>query len=389
MADILRYREVRQRFSVRVADGPDEDDLPDMHTVSGVVTFTPKLERGDTLVYPEEFVVPRPIVARVVAGELFANWISSDQEPTRPLFLPVTVDSRADQSWAWEMEVSALYVDGAEFSIGLGSRTFQVPDGEDPLWLSSVVGTYSRGVITTKGERGASVVGGRDLGDGTVVFLLSDGSETDPVGLPPGPAGRGIVSVDDPDGDGTATVTYSDGETAPLPLPPGPAGPDGRDEDGRLHSTPIGGEVFFEDLGDAVATASDAHLLGQELLRINQQLTSGTGTRNLTGMVSDATGGQVLISRRGPVVELALVNLLMSGAAAWSQLLTLPVGFRPALAAAEAALIPQGASSGVISVRRSDGRVDINRLGPTVRHKLTFVYMTGDPWPTVLPGTPA
>lgn len=171
--------------------------------------------------------------------------------------------------------------------------------------------------------------------------------------------------------------------------PPGPAGPDGRDEDGRLHSTPLGTDVFFEDMGDAVATASDAYLLGQELLRINQQLTIGTGARNLTSLVSDATGGQVLISRRGPVVELALVNLLLSGAAAWSQLLTLPVGFRPALAAAEAALIPQGSSSGVISVRRSDGRVDINRLGPTVRHKLTFTYMTGDPWPTVLPGTPA
>src|SRR5699024_5764351 len=109
-----------------------------------------------------------------------------------------------------------------------------------------------------------------------------------------------------------------------------------------------------------------------------EQLTVGTGVRNITSLVSDATGGQVLISRRGPVVELALVNLLLSGAAAWGQLLTLPVGFRPALPAAEAALIPQGGSSGVLSVRRSDGRVDINRLGPEIRHKLTFTYTTAD-----------
>jgi hypothetical protein len=296
--------------------------------------------------------------AVIQAGELLAETLVGDEVVTGPLYLPVTVDDAANQSWSWIARFQGMRLGEYGEEVSLPSLRFQVPAGDDALDLSSVFPvSQSGGTITLRG-----------------------------------PAGRDVVSIVDPDGDGVATVTYSDGETAPLPLPPGPAGPDGRDEEGRLHSTPLGEAIWGGDPGDAVATGTDLHTIiqgMQELSVLLMDATASTGLRNLTGMVSDATGGQVLISRRGPVVELALVNLLMSGAAAWGTLLTLPAGFRPALPAAEAALIPQGSSSGVISVRRSDGRVDINRLGPTVRHKLTFVYMTGDPWPTVLPGTPA
>lgn len=65
-----------------------------------------------------------------------------------------------------------------------------------------------------KGAPGASVVGGRDNGDGTVSFELSDGTYTDAVVLPPGPAGRGIVSISNPDTDSRVTVTFTDGSTA-------------------------------------------------------------------------------------------------------------------------------------------------------------------------------
>ena len=63
------------------------------------------------------------------------------------------------------------------------------------------------------GPPGASVVGGVDQGDGTIRFVLSDGSQTDPVTLPPGPAGRGIDSISDPSPEGMVTVTYTDGVT--------------------------------------------------------------------------------------------------------------------------------------------------------------------------------
>ena len=41
---------------------------------------------------------------------------------------------------------------------------------------------------------------------------------------PRGYGGRGVESITDEDGDGVATVTYSDGETADLPLPAGGGG---------------------------------------------------------------------------------------------------------------------------------------------------------------------
>lgn len=63
------------------------------------------------------------------------------------------------------------------------------------------------------GEPGASVVGGRDNGDGTISFELSDGTWTVPVPVPPGPAG-----ADGADGQ--------DGAPGPAG-PPGPAGEDG------------------------------------------------------------------------------------------------------------------------------------------------------------------
>lgn len=150
---------------------------------------------------------------------------------------------------------------------GSGSILFDVAD--EPVDLATVapVATVD-GEAIAQGEKGdpgrpgVSVVGSVDQGDGTVRFVLSDGTETDPVTLPPGPAGRGIDSISDPspegvvtitytdgttqdvrairgqdgrgiasitdaDSDGTATVIYTDGDTEALPLPPGPKGDPG------------------------------------------------------------------------------------------------------------------------------------------------------------------
>lgn len=43
-----------------------------------------------------------------------------------------------------------------------------------------------------------------------------------------GSPGRGVLSISDPDGDGVATVAYTDGTTEELVLPPGTPGADGR-----------------------------------------------------------------------------------------------------------------------------------------------------------------
>ena len=59
-----------------------------------------------------------------------------------------------------------------------------------------------------------------------------------------GAAGVGVESITDEDGDGTATVTFSDGSTSSLPLPRGPEGERGER-----------GTVWFE--GDGPPNISD------------------------------------------------------------------------------------------------------------------------------------
>ena len=79
------------------------------------------------------------------------------------------------------------------------------------------------------GAPGASVTGGRDNGDGTVSFELSDGTYTDPVAVPPGPAGRGISSISDPDADSRVTITFTDGSETTVQAVRGAKGDRGTD----------------------------------------------------------------------------------------------------------------------------------------------------------------
>ena len=136
------------------------------------------------------------------------------------------VDGVAGEAWLkagmWRAYVYPS--EGRSYTLHLG-----IPDGGD-VTLADVVGEVVPDGIVTRGEQGdpgASVVGGRDNGDGTVSFELSDGTFTDPVVLPPGPAGRGIASISDPDADSRVTITYSDGTTQTVQAIAGAPGNDG------------------------------------------------------------------------------------------------------------------------------------------------------------------
>ena len=225
---MLTYREVTGLWSARVPDGPDSDAYPDTVLLEGRVTFEP--EYRVPLVYPGEHIVVEPMHAVIHEGVLYGETVVGDDVVRGPLFLPVTVDDAANQTWSWVAKFQGMRLGEYGEDVTLPNVRFQVPAGGDALDLSAVIpASQSGGTITLRGPAGASVVGGRDNGDGTVTFLLSDGSETAPVAVPPGPEGRGVVSIVDPDGDGTATVTYSDGTTGELLLPSGPPGEDGAD----------------------------------------------------------------------------------------------------------------------------------------------------------------
>ena len=100
--------------------------------------------------------------------------------------------------------------------------------------LADVVGEVVPEGIVTRGEQGppgASVTGAVDNGDQTVSFTLSDGTETDPVTIPPGPQGErgpeGPRGERGPEGpQGIQGVPGAQGERGPEG-PEGPEGPQG------------------------------------------------------------------------------------------------------------------------------------------------------------------
>ena len=63
--------------------------------------------------------------------------------------------------------------------------------------------------------------------DGGTLDLADVAPTLAPSPMAPYVQGRGIESISDNDGDGTALVTYTDGTTSTLPLPPGPKGDPG------------------------------------------------------------------------------------------------------------------------------------------------------------------
>lgn len=112
-----------------------------------------------------------------------------------------------------------------------GTITFDVTDQDVDLATVAPVAEVD-GQELARGEAGppgASVVGARDLGDGTLRFVLSDGSETDPVAIPPGP--RGLVGPAGPAGErgpvGETGPAGPAGADSTVPGPAGPAGPVG------------------------------------------------------------------------------------------------------------------------------------------------------------------
>ena len=132
--------------------------------------------------------------------------------------------------------------EGRSYTLHLG-----IPEGGD-VTLADVVGEVVPDGIVTRGEQGppgASVTGAVDNGDQTVSFTLSDGTETAPVTIPPGPQGergpegpegppgpegpQGIQGEAGPKGDkGDQGEQGIQGDTGPASTVPGPAGPPGQ-----------------------------------------------------------------------------------------------------------------------------------------------------------------
>ena len=172
---MLTYREITGLWSARVPDGPDSDQYPDTILLEGHVTFEP--EYRVPLVYPGEHIVVEPMHAVIHEGVLYGETVVGDDVARGPLFLPVTVDDAANQSWSWLARFQGMRLGEYGEEVALPNVRFQVPAGEDALDLSAVIpASQSGGTITVRGAPGPGL---SDItsADGQLTFVWDNGRE--------------------------------------------------------------------------------------------------------------------------------------------------------------------------------------------------------------------
>ena len=146
----LTYREVTGLWSARVPDGPDSDAHPDTVLLEGHVTFEP--EYRVPLVYPGEHIVIEPMHAVIHEGVLYGETVVGDDVVRGSLFLPVTVDEDANQTWSWVAKFQGMRLGEYGEEVALPSVRFQVPAADDALDLSEVIPVSQSGnTITLRG----------------------------------------------------------------------------------------------------------------------------------------------------------------------------------------------------------------------------------------------
>ena len=190
--DPLIYREVQATITVRVPDSIDADLYPDRVLAQGNATAIPVFA-GGSVVFTEigEFVIPQPIPIVVRDGELK---VETDEGQLQSLYLPVTVDDRANRYWSWRIEFDHLTVGEQGVDFAHPPLSFPVEDGEGPLVLSTVATPVVRSAgFITRGRRGLAVTNARRIDDSHIEFLLEDGTTTQPVELGLGRDGSNVV----------------------------------------------------------------------------------------------------------------------------------------------------------------------------------------------------
>ena len=340
--------------------------------------------------------------------------------------------------------------EGRSYTLHLG-----IPEDGD-VTLADVVGEVVPDGIVTRGEQGppgASVTGAVDNGDQTVSFTLSDGTETAPVTIPPGPQGergpegpRGERGPEGPQGiQGAPGVQGERGPEGPEG-PEGPQGPKGdQGEPGPKGDKGDRGEQGVKgDTGPASTVPGPAGPPGQ-VLTPESMLVVGPGRPDApttTGMTSAAlaalpvgceyrstdgaavgawawqkTGPSAWMvtasdapARRIDFVDGTVVTIHNSGGHTTIKRVGTDVAFSVSNITASGTIsawqkdIPAGfrpsvevnaplicgeAAGTMRLLVQSGGRA---RISGTVTHALInglVTWKTSDPWPTTLPGTPA
>ena len=212
------------------ADGPDDDDYPDVALANGTVTFTATTEAARI---DGAWLGIQPVTAQIFEGQI----VISEEDP-RPVRLLATDAPIGVADWAWR---ASFNVPGFR----LNDLTFRAPRDTTVNLTADLIPIKSQPYQIIEG---ASIVDAEVDGAGRMRFELSDGTFTQWVDVPNGEQGiqgeRGEKG--DPGKDGTAATlamgTVTAGATADawmtgtpltrelhLTLPRGPKGDKGTD----------------------------------------------------------------------------------------------------------------------------------------------------------------
>ena len=217
-------------FGFIQADGPDDDDYPDVALANGTVTFTATTEAARI---DGAWLGIEPVTAQIFEGQI----VISEEDP-RPVRLLATDAPIGVADWAWK---ASFNVPGFR----LNDLTFRAPRNTTVNLTADLIPIKSQPYQIIEG---ASIVDAEVDGDGRMRFEMSDGTFTQWVDVPNGEQGiqgeRGEKG--DPGKDGTAATlamgTVTAGATADawmtgtpltrelhLTLPRGPKGDKGTD----------------------------------------------------------------------------------------------------------------------------------------------------------------
>lgn len=185
------FRTITARFTAYVPDSADADHDPDPVPVQGSVVFEPNFARGAISYTTPEFVVPEPIHAQLIDGELVTSVAQGDEIVYQPVRLMVTEDERSGQRWTWTARFRDVTIQDEAHEIS--DLTFTVPPGGGPLDLAEVVGTRAGGTITVRGPRGPGITS-ITAADGELRIAWEGGTDVivpvpDAVPGPEGPRG--------------------------------------------------------------------------------------------------------------------------------------------------------------------------------------------------------
>ena len=189
-------------FGFIQADGPDDDDYPDVVLANGTVTFTATTEAARI---DGAWLGIQPVTAQIFEGQI----VISEEDP-RPVRLLATDAPIGVADWAWR---ASFKVSGFQ----LNDLTFRAPRDTTVNLTADLIPIKSQPYQIIEG---ASIVDAEVDGDGRMRFEMSDGTFTQWVDVPNGEQGiqgeRGEKG--DPGKDGTAATlamgTVTAGATA-------------------------------------------------------------------------------------------------------------------------------------------------------------------------------